>query len=62
MPHSTGWYTGIRICLCLCYESDRYSDRGKKCGVKSLCLSSEAIPQEVFGANNTTWDSVVAWN
>ena len=59
MPHSTGWYPEVRIRLCLCYENDGYSDRWKKCGAKSLCLSSEAIHQEVFCANITAGNSVV---
>ena len=32
--------------------------KGKKCSAKSLCLSSEAIPQEVFGASKITRSSV----
>ena len=52
----------IRIRLCLCYQY-KTKDMRKECGVKkNWCLSSEAIPQEVFCANNTTRDSVVLWS
>ena len=57
--HSTGWYPGIRIRLCLCCENDRCSDKGKKCSAKSLWLSSEISYQEVFCANNIVGNSVV---
>ena len=34
----------------------------EKVWCKSLWLSSEAILQKVFCANNTTWDSAVLWS
>ena len=43
-------------------KNDRCSDRGKKYGAKSLCLSLKAIHQKVFCANNTARNSVCGVN
>ena len=43
----------------LVIQNDGCRDMQKKCGAKNLCLSSEAITQEVFCANDTTRNSVV---
>ena len=48
--HSIEWYSGIRICQCLCCENKGCGDKRRKCSAKGLYLSSESIPQDVFCA------------
>ena len=58
--HSIECYRGNRIPLCLCCENNGCGNKRKKCSEKNLCLSLEAIPQEVFCASKITRSSVSA--